>query len=112
MAEKKRGLLHMTYAFESVNGQAALVVTADMAELVEVKSCQLFSIILETLLEEPQAMVVDLKQVKIISSLGLGAIINAVQKAEAAGRKLYFRVSPEVQETLAVTSFDHKVNLL
>jgi anti-anti-sigma factor len=110
--QKEPGSLSVTYTFEEIKGQNALVVTVDPTTLTAVRDNQIFSLVLETLLEEPQALVVDLQKVKMISSLGLGAVVNAIQKAGDLGRKLYFRVSPEVRKAFSVTSLDEKANLL
>jgi anti-anti-sigma factor len=52
-------------------------------------------------------MAVDMKQVELVDSTGLGALIRCHQKITAAqGKLVLMRVSSKVQELLAITSVD------
>jgi anti-anti-sigma regulatory factor len=72
----------------------------------------MFGILLETIMEEPVSILVDLSGVELISSMALGSIANGVQKARNLERKIYFRLSAEVEDVFRTTGIHGQVEII
>ena len=63
--------------------------------------------------EEPSVILIDLRQVSFLDSSGLGLILGAAVRAEAAGRRLVLVRGPErVQRVIELTNLQSRLEFV
>ena len=104
--------LGLTLAFSKDAVQGGLEVKLTDPDFNDLDNVQLFEITLEGLSKKPQKIILDLREVKFISSFFVSSLIGLIGKVKKMGHQIVIKTNQDIEETLRMNNVDSMVELI